>query len=208
MSPECEFIIAGGGGHATVVIDLVNSGGRRIKGCIGPDRPSFSEELCAYLGSDALLETLDRDHSPLANGIGWLGKSPRRRAFFERAVELGFVIPAIVHATATVAPTAVLDEGAQVMAGAVVNPCARLGTNTIANTRSIIEHHAVVGSHCHIAPGAVVCGDVRIGDEAFIGAGAIVIQGKTIGENAFVAAGAVVSRDVAAGTTVMGVPAR
>ncbi len=208
MSARREFVVAGGGGHATVAIDLVRSAGLSVKGCIGPERPSFPEKFCAYLGPDDLLETLDSDRIYLANGIGWLGKSTQRKAFYCKAAKMGFVIPAIVHAAATVAPTAVLKDGAQIMASTVINPFARLGENTIVNTCSVIEHHVVVGSHCHIAPGAVVCGNVRIGDDTFVGAGATVIHGVTIGERAFVAAGAVVCCDVPAGSRVMGVPAQ
>jgi acetyltransferase-like isoleucine patch superfamily enzyme len=43
---------------------------------------------------------------------------------------------------------------------------------------------------------------------ASIGSNATIIAGVTIGENAMVGAGAVVTRDVAAGSTVAGVPAR
>jgi UDP-2-acetamido-3-amino-2,3-dideoxy-glucuronate N-acetyltransferase len=49
---------------------------------------------------------------------------------------------------------------------------------------------------------------VRIGDGATIGSGAIVMGGVTIGAGALVGAGAVVTRDVGAGETVAGVPAR
>jgi len=43
---------------------------------------------------------------------------------------------------------------------------------------------------------------------AVIGGGATLLPGVVVGEEAVVAAGAVVTRDVAAGSTVMGVPAR
>ena len=43
---------------------------------------------------------------------------------------------------------------------------------------------------------------------ASIGSGATILCGVTIGENAIVGAGAVVTRDVAAGTTVVGNPAK
>jgi acetyltransferase-like isoleucine patch superfamily enzyme len=43
---------------------------------------------------------------------------------------------------------------------------------------------------------------------AAIGSGAVILSGVRIGAAALVGAGAVVTRDVAAGTTVMGSPAR
>lgn len=49
---------------------------------------------------------------------------------------------------------------------------------------------------------------IRIGDDAWIGGGAILLPGVRIGEGAIVAAGAVVTRNVAAGATVTGNPAR
>lgn len=49
---------------------------------------------------------------------------------------------------------------------------------------------------------------VIIGADVWIGGGAIILPGVTIGDGAIVGAGAVVTRDVPAGVTVMGNPAR
>ena len=49
---------------------------------------------------------------------------------------------------------------------------------------------------------------VRIGRHAWIGGGAIILPGVTVGDDAIVGAGAVVTRDVPAGCTVAGNPAR
>lgn len=49
---------------------------------------------------------------------------------------------------------------------------------------------------------------IVLGADVWIGGGAIVLPGVTVGDGAIVGAGAVVTRDVAAGSTVMGNPAR
>jgi len=49
---------------------------------------------------------------------------------------------------------------------------------------------------------------VTIGANVWIGGGAIILPGVTIGDDAIVGAGSIVTRDVAAGTTVFGTPAR
>ncbi len=49
---------------------------------------------------------------------------------------------------------------------------------------------------------------VTIGANVWIGGGAIILPGITIGDDAIVGAGSVVTRDVAAGATMVGNPAR
>lgn len=49
---------------------------------------------------------------------------------------------------------------------------------------------------------------VSIGRNVWIGGGALILPGVAIGDDAIVGAGAVVTRDVAAGATVVGNPAR
>ena len=49
---------------------------------------------------------------------------------------------------------------------------------------------------------------VRIGSDVWIGGGAIILPGVTIGDGALIGAGSVVTRDVGAGMTVTGNPAR
>jgi maltose O-acetyltransferase len=49
---------------------------------------------------------------------------------------------------------------------------------------------------------------VRIGADVWIGGGAIILPGVTVGDGAVIGAGSVVTRDVAAGATATGNPAR
>jgi len=51
-------------------------------------------------------------------------------------------------------------------------------------------------------------GGVEIGSRCLVGAGATILQYLKIGDEVTVGAGSVVTKDVTAGTTVIGVPAK
>lgn len=98
--------------------------------------------------------------------------------------------------------------------GALISPFVtfasniRIGRCFHANLYSYVEHDCVIGNFVTFAPGVRCNGNIRIGDGAYIGSGAIIRQGLTIGANAVVGMGAVVTKDVPAGATVVGNPAR
>jgi serine acetyltransferase len=57
-------------------------------------------------------------------------------------------------------------------------------------------------------PGVNIAGEVQVGSSVLIGSGANVINRVNIGDNSIVGMGSVVLRDVEAGITVAGVPAK
>lgn len=120
----------------------------------------------------------------------------------------GLVPLTVQHRTAFVAADARLGVGCQILAQAAVCAAATLGEGVIVNTAASVDHDCVVGAGAHLAPGARLAGQIRVGERAFIGTGAIVLPRLTIGADAVVGAGAVVTRDVPAGATVAGNPAR
>lgn len=65
---------------------------------------------------------------------------------------MGYVFETIVSKDALVSSYSELDEGVQVLPGAIIQPGVRLGENTIINTRVIIEHDTIIGNNCHISP--------------------------------------------------------
>lgn len=84
-----------------------------------------------------------------------------------------------------------------------------------ASGRLEIGNHVRVGNHTTIVTGnhdmtrhAVRRSPVTIQQSVWIGAGSRILAGVCIGSHAVVGAGAVVTRDVDAGDTVAGVPAR
>ena len=71
-----------------------------------------------------------------------------------------------------------------------------------------VAHGCHLGDRVFVAACATMAGGVDIGDDAWIGPGATLIDRVRVGEGARVGIGSVVFRNVAAGTQVLGNPAR
>jgi UDP-perosamine 4-acetyltransferase len=118
------------------------------------------------------------------------------------------------HFVTVIAPDAFVARSAQVGAGCVVQsdvrlmPKVRLGRFVKVNIGAAVHHDCTVGNFCTLAPGSRLLGNVTLEDQVYIGAGAVVLNRLRIGKGATIGAGAVVTKDVAAGVTVIGVPAR
>ena len=201
-------IVIGGGGHGKVVIDTLLALGKTVIGFTDADTSRLQNNILGIrgLGNDDALGDHPADGVVLANGVGATANTSARRKIHERLCGMGYQFGPLVHPMAYVANSSVLGDGAQVMAGAVIQPGCLIGDNIIINTRASIDHDCVVGNHVHIAPGATVAGGVEVGDDAMIGAGATVLPSMRIGQGAVVGAGAVVSYNVADNTTVVGIP--
>lgn len=204
------LLVIGAGGHALVLLDALRLLGRTVLGLLDNDPAKHGRRLlgATVLGGDALLATYDPAALALVNAVGAVRDACVRRTVFERFREAGFVFAEVVHPSAVLAHDVELGQGAQVMAGAVIQTGTVVGEDAVVNTRAGVDHGCRVGAHAVIAPGATLCGGVTVAAGAVVGAGATVIQGIRLGRGCLVAAGAVVVKDVPAGVQVRGVPAR
>ena len=71
-----------------------------------------------------------------------------------------------------------------------------------------IAHNDVIGEHVTMSGQVGLAGSVRVGDRVIFGGQAGVVDHVTIGDDARIGAASVVSKDVPAGETVWGYPAR
>ncbi len=203
-------IMLGAGGHAKVLIDTLQLSGRHIVGIADNDISRHSETILGVpvIGGDEAVFSHPPAGVALVNGLGSVKSTEAREKLFFKFKKAGYFFANVIHSTATVSSYAQVGEGAQIMAGAVVQTGCTIGINSIINTRASVDHDCRIGDHAHIAPGATLSGNVDVGDNVHIGTGAVVIQGIKIGRGSTVAAGAVVVRDVPPAAIVKGVPGR
>jgi acyl-[acyl carrier protein]--UDP-N-acetylglucosamine O-acyltransferase len=83
-----------------------------------------------------------------------------------------------------------------------------VGPRTLLMSGAHAGHDAHIGADCEVAPNAVIGGCCTIGNGVRIGMGAVIRPHVKIGAYARIGMGAVVTRDVPAGETWVGNPAR
>ncbi len=193
------YLVLGGGGHARVIVGILATHNILIEAVVAPELgPAPEFQGIKHLREDDEVKCFDPAKVTLVNALGSLpGKYNLREELFKRFKKAGYQFLTVVSGTAIISKCAILEEGVQVLPGAVLNSC-NVGENSIVNTGAIVEHDVTIGKHCHIAPGAIICGNVSLGNNVHIGAGATVIQGMDIGDGAVVGAGSVVSRNLSA----------
>lgn len=198
-------IVIGGGGHARVVMDALRLRGVSMLGICDPALPRGSAGPfgVAVLGDDEAVAAYAPAQVDLVNGVGSTQSTQARRQVFETFSGRGYRFAAVVHPAAIVAADVTLDEGAQIMAGAIIQSGTAVGRDVIVNTGARIDHDCRIGDHVHVAPGATLSGGVVVGAGTHVGVAAAVIQSVTLGRNCLIGAGTVVTRDVADDTRLV-----
>jgi acetyltransferase EpsM len=204
------LVVVGAGGHARVVADIVRLLGRySIVGYlddVNPGRRGTSWNGATILGGLDQLATLRA--SGVQAAVVAIGDCEARLRTAGRLADAGFDLPVFCHPHAVAAADAEIDAGTVLVAGAVVNPGARVGAHVIVNTSASVDHDCVIGDGVHIACGARLGGGVQVGRGSWIGLSAAVKDHVRIGAGTVIGAGALVLDDVPDGVIAYGVPAK
>lgn len=201
------LIVLGAGGHAAVLVDILQSQGRKILALCATDYHAGRE---VFLGlkilSDKEVLGLNPLEVLLVNGIGSLPSNNLRQKIYDMYVQEGFFFETVIADSAIVSKFVDLGQGVQLLPSVTIQAGVKIGENTIINSGAIVEHDCVLGSNNHLAPNATLSGSVKTSKNVHIGTGASVIQSIEIGENSVIGAGAVVTKNISSNVIVY--PAR
>ncbi len=183
MSDSKPVIIIGAGDHAKVLLDILLDQNESV---IGLTDKTITKGTKIYgvpvIGDDLEILKYKPAEIELVNGIGSIGDTSLRRIVFESLKEKGYIFKTVIHSSVIISKRAKIGEGVQLLAGSIVNTEAKIGDNTIINTKSSVDHGCIIGKHCHIAPGCSFSGCISVGDNTHIGTGSSIIQGIKIGK--------------------------
>jgi len=176
-----RLLIYGSKEFASTVVELARHCGHDVIGMV--------DDFNIGPGIVGAFDSVTKEFPPSDHGfavaIGY-SNIPARWGVWERIRTAGYCAPALVHPRAYVADSAVVGEGAMVMAGAVVDVRAQLGDLTVCWPGACINHDVIVGVNTFVSPNATICGSAVIGRDSFIGAASAVADHAVVPPASFI----------------------
>ena len=114
----------------------------------------------------------------------------------------------VIHPAARVSPLAAVGHNVLIMAGVVITSNAVIGNHVCVLPNTVIHHDAAIGAWSLVGSNVTIAGSTIVGENCYIGSGTSIMNGLEVGARSLVGLGSNVIRDVPAGSTVAGNPAR
>ena len=206
------LVLVGAGGlgrEVLVLLTQLNEAGANwdIRGFYD-DQPPAGPTVASlpYLGP---IHDLNQTTEPLAVAVA-VGSSASRAAVVSRLTSGQLSFPALVHPGVRLAAyqRIALGAGCIIQQGCILTCDITLGRFVLLNLGCTIGHDAVLDDFCSLMPHVNIGGGAQLGAGTYLGTNATIIQAVRVGAGATVGAGAVVVRELPAGVTAVGVPAK
>jgi UDP-N-acetylbacillosamine N-acetyltransferase len=206
VSLSKRVFLFGYSGHAYVIIESFYELGYTIMGYFADQEATSNPYKIPYFGSEENVDakTIIKDDLVFP-AVGDNQIRAKLISFFDKHQlnQLHLIDP-----TARVSVTVNIGVSTYIGKNVSVNAQARIGRGVIINTAAIVEHECVVEDFTHIAPGAVLCGNVYIGERTFVGANTVVRNNLSIDSSIIIGAGSVIVKSINSKGVFAGNPIR
>jgi sugar O-acyltransferase (sialic acid O-acetyltransferase NeuD family) len=200
------MIIAGAGGHALELLDILISQ-QKVKNIQFYDDINPQE---LFLGKYSIIRSPMELEIALKQSPDFMlgvGEVQSRKHFHSLFTSYGGKLRT-VKADTTFSSNFGLKNQSDIFNLCFIGAMTQLGLGSLVNTGSQIHHEVSIGEFTSINPGAILLGKSQVGSYCSIGAGAILLPKIRIGNNVVVGAGTVVTKDVPDNCTIVGVPGK
>lgn len=207
------LIIIGGAGHGCVIEACVNDNRRRfndleweIKGFCN----DYDTEVDGYpvLGKMVDIPRLIEEGYYFAWGIHLIAKNHLTARLFENLNIPDERWATIIHKSAFVDQSVVLEPGVFVMYNAYIAPRTHIGKCTMVKANTNIGHDVKIGAISHVAMGATIVSCSSIGYCSDIAIGASMLAHTTIGDYSMLGASSLLTHDIPNEEIWVGSPAK
>lgn len=209
-----NVIIIGGEGNGGVIASCIEDNRARFNDLeweVAGFVNDYEKEVCGYPvlgGTNDIQELLKNPKYYFMWGIHMIGRNVKTEEIFRKANIPVERFATIIHKTAFIAQSAILEPGTFVMSNCYIGPQARLGMCSLMMANSLLGHNTTTGPLCHFSVGSVTSSYITIGKCSDVTLGARVIEKRKIGDFAVAGAGSVVTHDIPDYEIHVGIPAK
>ena len=146
---QMNLLILGAGGQGQVVKELAQDVGIFKKIAFLDDDPHnpYAMDICNNCWKYV-------DECPIA--VPSVGNNALRQKWIQMLVRYGFILPTLVHSTATVSPSAEISYGTVIEAKVTISANAKIGVGCIISSGAIIERNVTIADWTHVQCGVTI----------------------------------------------------
>jgi acetyltransferase EpsM len=209
-----KVIIIGGEGNGGVVASCIEDNRKRFndhKWEVAGFVNDYEKTVCGYpvLGlTDDVKDLLKNPEYYFIWAIHMIGRNILTEKVFKKLNIPPERFATIIHNTAFIADSAVLESGVFVMSNCYIGPQAHIGLCSLVMANSIIGHNTKVGALCHFSATSITSSYVTIGYCSDVSLNAKVLEKRSIGNFAVAGAASLITHDIPDYEIHVGSPAK
>lgn len=208
MKKQRLFIVGCGnvGGFVAYNFDNFNCDQYEIQGFLDDDQNKHGKMFFGFnvLGGVALL---DAEKEGVAVVIG-IADPVTKKSVRDRITTPGITFPPLVSRDAWISNAVTIGEGAVIYPGVTIDYHVTIGDFVLVNKNCSLGHDSILSRYSTLAPGVCLAGFTHLEECVNVGINSATKQHVRIGRCSVIGGMAMVIKDVPAGVTAVGVPAR